>query len=167
MRELARRGFPFRGALYAGLMLTRDGVRVLEFNCRFGDPEAQVLMMQLADDPLPLLDACAKGRLSRTRLQERAGASVGVVLAAEGYPGAVKTGDEISGLDAAGELAQVFHAGTGRDAGRLVTSGGRVLTVCARGESVEAARDRAYEAVSRIRFRGMHFRKDIAARAIR
>lgn len=166
LKELSRRGLPFRGALYAGLMLTREGPRVLEFNCRFGDPETQVLMLQLEEDLLPLLLSCATGRLPARGLALRPGAAVGVVLAAEGYPGRVKTGDSIRGLEEAGGEAQVFHAGTRLEGGRLLTSGGRVLTVCARGDDLAQARLRAYRAVSRIGFRGMHFRTDIGARGL-
>jgi phosphoribosylamine--glycine ligase len=144
-------------------MLTPQGPRVLEFNCRFGDPETQPLMMQLDEDLLPLLAACAAGRLEARPLAVRAGASVGVVLAAEGYPQSPRTGDVIEGLDSASD-AQIFHAGTRTEAGRVLTSGGRVLTVCAHGDTLSQARDRAYAAAGRIQFRGMHYRRDIGAR---
>ncbi|HZN94063.1 MAG TPA: phosphoribosylamine--glycine ligase [Myxococcales bacterium] len=165
--DMRRRGTPFQGALFAGLMLTRDGPRVLEFNCRFGDPEAQVLMMQLDEDLLPLLYAAARGELPRRPLQARAGASVGVVVAASGYPQAPRKGDLIEGIaeaEAAG--AQVFQAGTKELAGRLVTAGGRVLTVCARGETLALAREAAYRACALIRFEGAQRRSDIGARAL-
>jgi phosphoribosylamine--glycine ligase len=168
LAELERRGSEFRGALYAGLMLTPQGPKVLEFNARFGDPETQPLMMQLKDDLVPLLQACARGRLEAKAVHVHEGASVGVVLAAHGYPQAPRVGDEIHGLD--GPLpkgVQVFHAGTRRVDGRLVTSGGRVLTVCAQAPSVEGARALAYEVVERVRFDGRHFRRDIAAKAPR
>jgi phosphoribosylamine--glycine ligase len=163
LAELQRRRMPFRGALYAGLMLTAQGPRVLEFNVRFGDPETQPLMMQLEEDILPLLAACAAGRLEPRALAVRGGASVGVVLAAEGYPQSPRTGDVIEGLDAPAG-AQIFHAGTSAETGRILTAGGRVLTVCARGATLAEARDLAYAAASRVHFRGMHYRRDIAAR---
>ncbi len=163
VRELARRGRPFRGALYAGLLLTPQGPRVLEFNARLGDPETQPVLMRLTSDLVPALVAAAQGDLSRTALAFDARAAVGVVLAAEGYPGKVTTGDPIAGLDAAlAEDVQVFHAGTRRDeGGRVVTSGGRVLTVCALGDGLDAAARRAYDAAARITFRGMQHRRDI------
>jgi phosphoribosylamine--glycine ligase len=166
LAEMRRRGTPFRGALFAGLMLTRQGPKVLEFNCRFGDPETQVLMLQLSEDVLPLLHACASGRLAERPLAIAKGASVGVVLAAEGYPESPKRGDGIDGLDALPEGTVVFHAGTQREGGKLVTSGGRVLTVCARGEDLVDARARAYAGVAAIRFRGMHHRRDIGAKGL-
>jgi len=167
LREMARRGHPFQGALYAGLMLTREGPRVLEFNARFGDPEAQVLVLQLAEDLLPLLSACATGTLRQRPLAVAPGASVGVVLASGGYPQHPRTGVPISGTEGPFESAHLFHAGTTLDAGRLVTAGGRVLTVCAQGPSLAEARASAYRAVSRIHFEGMQLRHDIGARALR
>jgi phosphoribosylamine--glycine ligase len=164
---LRRRGMPFRGALYAGLMLTRAGPKVLEFNARFGDPETQVLVMQLGEDLLPLLDACARGRLESRPLVSAPGASVGVVLAAQGYPETPRKGQRIDGLDAVPEGATVFLAGTETKDGALVTSGGRVLTVCARGRDLGEARERAYAAVAAVRFEGMHFRRDIGARGMK
>ncbi|HMK73288.1 MAG TPA: phosphoribosylamine--glycine ligase [Myxococcaceae bacterium] len=167
LREMARRGHPFSGALYAGLMLTRSGPRVLEFNVRFGDPEAQVLVLQLAEDLLPLLHAAATSRLQERELASRGGASVGVVLASAGYPAAPHTGTEIHGADRLTGTTQVFHAGTALVDGRLVTAGGRVLTVCAHAPSLAEARAVAYGAVSRIRFDGMQVRRDIGERAAR
>ena len=164
---LRRRGIPFRGVLYAGLMLTRGGPKVLEFNARFGDPETQVLMMQLGEDLLPLVDACARGRLEPRTLASSPGASVGVVLAAQGYPDAPRKGQRIDGLDAVPPDATVFLAGVEAKDGALVTSGGRVLTVCARGENLARARERAYAAVEAVRFEGMHFRRDIGARGMK
>jgi phosphoribosylamine---glycine ligase len=163
VRELARRGRRFQGALYAGLMLTPRGPRVLEFNARLGDPETQPVLMRLTSDIVPALLATAKGDLSRTALEFDRRAAVGVVLAAEGYPGKVASGDAIAGLDAPlPEGVQVFHAGTATDAqGRVVTSGGRVLTVCALGDGLDEAARRAYEAIRGISFRGMQHRKDI------
>ena len=163
VRELARRGRRFQGALYAGLMLTPKGPRVLEFNARLGDPETQPVLMRLASDIVPALLATAQGDLSRAALEFDRRAAVGVVLAAEGYPGKVASGDPIAGLEAPlPEDVQVFHAGTAHDAaGRVVTRGGRVLTVCALGDGLDDAARRAYEAVRGISFRGMQHRKDI------
>jgi phosphoribosylamine--glycine ligase len=163
VREMARRGRPFRGALYAGLMLTPKGPRVLEFNARLGDPETQPILMRMTSDVVPALLAAAEGDLSATALDFDARAAVGVVVAAEGYPGKVATGDAISGLEGPfPEGVQVFQAGTARgQGGRVVTSGGRVLTVCALGAGLDDAARRAYEAASRISFRGMQYRKDI------
>jgi phosphoribosylamine--glycine ligase len=167
VRELARRGRPFRGALYAGLMLTPKGPRVLEFNARLGDPETQPILMRLKSDVVPALLAAAKGDLSGVTLEFDARAAVGVVLAAEGYPGQVASGDVIEGADGPfADDVQVFHAGTARGAdGRVVTSGGRVLTVCALGQGLPDAARRAYEAIAAVRFRGMQYRRDIGGKA--
>src|SRR5512138_1286965 len=163
VRELARRGRPFRGALYAGLMLTPKGPRVLEFNARLGDPETQPVLMRLSSDVVPALLAVAKGDLSRTTLDFDPRAAVGVVLAAEGYPGQVASGDAVEGADGPfADDVEVFHAGTAAGpGGRVVTSGGRVLTVCALGQGLDDAARRAYEAAAGISFRGMQLRKDI------
>ncbi len=168
LAELRARGAPFIGALYAGLMLTPQGPKVLEFNCRLGDPETQPLMM-LLDEPLaPLLLACALGRLSQPRVATRAGMALGVVLAARGYPEAPVLGDPIEGLEAPRPASvQVFHAGTRRADGDVVTSGGRVLTVCAQAATLEQAREAAYAAAEPLRFEGRQFRRDIAAKAPR
>jgi phosphoribosylamine--glycine ligase len=163
LAELSRRGCPFQGALYAGLMLTATGPRVLEFNCRLGDPETQPLMMMLDEDLLPLLDACARGRLDPRPVRIKPGAAVGVVLAAAGYPQKPRGGDEIFGLESV-RGAEVFHAGTQRAGRRLLTSGGRVLTVCTAGPSLALARASAYRALEPIRFEGAHFRHDIGGR---
>jgi len=167
VRELARRGRPFRGALYAGLMLTPDGPRVLEFNARLGDPETQPILLRMTSDVVPALLAAAEGDLSGVTLEFDRRAAVGVVLAAENYPAKPAAGDAIDGL--AGpfeEGVQVFHAGTARVRdGRVVTAGGRVLTVCALGDGLDDAARRAYAAAARIRFRGMQLRTDIGKRA--
>jgi phosphoribosylamine--glycine ligase len=165
--ELAKRGTPFQGLLYAGLALTPRGVRVVEFNARFGDPETQPLLA-LLDTPLGLLlKAAAEGRLAEMPpLHWRDGAAVAVVVSAEGYPGTPRTGDVIHGLAEADrpEDVDVIHAGTARgEDGRLVTAGGRVLAVTAVGATVADARFRAYESVARIRVEGSHHRTDIAA----
>ena len=156
-------GIRYRGVLYAGLMLTAHGPKVLEFNCRFGDPETQVVIPRLLSNLGELLLACVEGNLSDYEIGWTAEACVGVVLASGGYPGSVARGEAISGLDKAtrGEGVQVFHAGTATREGRVLTAGGRVLTVSALGHDHQEARRRAYEACSRIRFEGMHYRKDI------
>ena len=166
--ELARRGTPFVGLLYAGLMLTEDGPRVLEFNCRFGDPETQAILPRLEGDFLGALAAAAAGRLGEIELTAGPEAAVTVVVAAPGYPDAPEQGIEIRVLDeaeATGTL--VFHAGTALRDGRLVSAGGRVLNVTGTGESIAEARERAYAAVERIDFPGAQFRRDIASRAVR
>ncbi|MBK7863992.1 MAG: phosphoribosylamine--glycine ligase [Archangiaceae bacterium] len=160
LRTMTAAGTPFQGVLYAGLMLTPQGPRVLEFNVRLGDPETQPLMMQLDEDLLELCVACAEGKLEARTLKVHSGVSVGVVLAARGYPEKPVLGDEISGLESV-TGAQVFHAGTRREGEKVVTSGGRVLTVCARGDTFEAARDVAYAQAAKIRFEGMQYRRDI------
>jgi len=167
VRELARRGRPFRGALYAGLMLTPKGPRVLEFNARLGDPETQPILMRMKSDLVPALLAVARGDLSAATIEFDPRAAVGVVLAAEGYPGKVASGDLVEGADGPfAEDVQVFHAGTSRAPdGRVVTSGGRVLTVCALGDGLDGAARRAYEAVAKVRFRGMQLRRDIGGKA--
>ncbi len=163
--EMARRGIPFQGVLYAGLMMTPDGPRVLEFNTRFGDPETQALLPRLEDDALELLTAAAAGGLRDGPVRVNDGAAVAVVLAAHGYPGTPRSGDVISGLDeAAATGAEVYHAGTGwGEGGTFVTSGGRVLAVSARGDSVATARAAAYAAAELITFDGRQMRGDIAA----
>ena len=159
LRELARRGAPFQGLLYAGLMRTEDGLRVIEFNCRFGDPETQSLLPRLESDLLPLL----AGDLSPPPdVADRA--AVTIVLSGAAYPERGDQGTPIDGVeDAESSGALVFHAGTALHDGRLVTNGGRILGVVGVGDTVEAARSAAYEAASRIDFAGMHLRTDIAA----
>jgi phosphoribosylamine---glycine ligase len=164
LRELDRLGRPFRGALFAGLMMTQEGPKVLEFNCRFGDPETQALLPLLDEDALSLLWRTATGRLEPIPLATKAGASVTVVLASHGYPQSPQLGAPISGAD---HRSLVFHSGTKIDNGRLLTAGGRVLSVGGVGASVEEARAAAYESVARISFDGMHFRKDIGGRRAR
>ncbi|HJQ98552.1 MAG TPA: phosphoribosylamine--glycine ligase, partial [Candidatus Polarisedimenticolaceae bacterium] len=166
---LAAEGRPFRGVLFVGLMLTASGPKVLEYNARFGDPETQVLLPRLDGDWLDLLEATARGDLRGARPAWKDDAAVCVVMASRGYPESSGKGDPIDGLDAAEALpgVAVFHAGTARDAsGRIVTAGGRVLGVTATGPGIAAARARAYEAVSRIRWDGEHHRSDIAADAV-
>jgi phosphoribosylamine---glycine ligase len=166
---MAQEGTPFRGVLFAGLMATAEGPKVVEFNARFGDPECQVLMMRLADDLVPWLLACARGDLSRLGSPEfRPQACVGVVMAAKGYPDSPLEGSIIRGAERDfGPHVQVFHAGTRRDEqGALVAAGGRVLTVCALGDDVAEARERAYAAVKSIDWPGGFHRSDIAWRAL-
>ena len=161
VEALRSEGAEYLGTLYGQFMLTKDGPRVIEFNARFGDPEAQVLVMSLGEDLLPWLDASARGTLAPRPLTLLPGASVGVVLASPGYPAAPVTGAPISGVERIGGSCQVFHAGTAMRDGQLVTAGGRVLTVCALGVDRADAATRAYEAVEQIRFRGAQFRRDI------
>jgi phosphoribosylamine--glycine ligase len=161
LHELARRGSPFHGLLYAGLMRTEDGLRVIEFNCRFGDPETQALLPRLESDLLPLL----AGDLSQ-ELEVAERAAVTVVLAGGDYPESGDRGTPIDGVeDAEATEALVFHAGTALHDGRLVTNGGRILNVVGVGDTVETARSAAYDAVARIDFAGMRFRTDIASDA--
>lgn len=157
-------GHPYRGVLFAGLMLTRDGPQVLEFNCRLGDPEAQVVLPLLPVGVDDAFEALGAGRLGPDDLSRPGAAAVGVVLASPGYPGRPVVGDQIAGLDAAAADALVFHSGTAERDGRMVTAGGRVLTVVGEGAEIEDARARAYRAVGRIQFAGMQFRRDIGAR---
>jgi phosphoribosylamine--glycine ligase len=169
LRGMAAEGRPFRGALFAGLMVSPTGeLTLLEFNVRFGDPEAQVLLSVLDGDFADALAGAAAGTLAPDALRLSGASAVAVVLATEGYPHAPRKGDAIEGLAAAAEVAgvRVFHAGTSRQGEQVLTAGGRVLTVTARGASLADAHARAYEAASRIRFAGMHFRRDIAARAL-
>ncbi len=167
LAELARRERPFVGLLYAGLMLTEDGPRVLEFNCRFGDPETQAILPILADDPLPLLAAAAGGRLANADAPEVQGSAVCVVIASGGYPEAPRSGDAIEGIDEAEETgALVFHAGTALRDGQLVSAGGRVLNVVGTGPDLSDARDLAYRAAARIGLPGGQLRRDIGVRAV-
>ena len=160
-------GIDFRGVLYPGVMLTKSGPKVLEFNARFGDPEAQVYLMRLETDLLDLLEACVDGVLSKCEARFR-GVAVCVVMASAGYPGAALKGKVIHGLEEAARLpdTKIFHAGTALDGDKIVTAGGRVLGVTALGNTLAEARDRAYLAVSKIQFDGAQFRRDIAAKAL-
>lgn len=162
---LAQDGLDFRGMLFPGLMITRDGLRVLEFNCRFGDPETQVLLTRLDSDLVDLLESTINQRLGSATAQWKSEAAVCVVMASGGYPGTYRTGLPIDGLATPG--AVVFHAGTRQDTGRFFTSGGRVLGVTALGPTLAAARDRAYTAVRQIHFEGAHYRRDIGAKGLR
>jgi phosphoribosylamine---glycine ligase len=165
---LARDGIAYTGFLYAGLMIDKAGApRVIEFNCRLGDPETQPLMMRLASDIVDLFDAALDGTLDRARAQWDPRPALGVVMAAQGYPGSYRKKDAIHGLDgAAGKDLKVFHAGTALESSKVLTTGGRVLCVCALGDDVAAAQRRAYEGVAKIRWDGVQYRKDIGYRAI-
>jgi phosphoribosylamine--glycine ligase len=162
-------GIDFRGLLYPGVMLTKSGPKVIEFNARFGDPETQVYLPRLENDLVELLLASAEGRLADVELKWSPNACVCVVLASGGYPGSYAKGKVIHGLEDANALpgVKVFHAGTATKAGELVTHGGRVLGVTAWAPSLQAARDQAYAAVNQLCFEGMQFRRDIAAKALR
>ncbi|GAA3423514.1 phosphoribosylamine--glycine ligase [Streptosporangium sandarakinum] len=165
--ELARRGTPYTGVLFVGLALTAEGPKVIEFNARFGDPETQVVLDRLATPLGRLLLACASGTLGGFGpLSWREGAAVTVVVAAENYPGEPVKGDVIEGLSDVGGDAYVLHSGTAADGDRVVSNGGRVLSVVGTGPDVAAARAAAYEAVGRVRMRGSHHRTDIASRAL-
>ena len=169
LEAMARRGAAFRGVLFAGLMICADGPKLIEYNVRFGDPECQVLMMRLADDIVPLLMACGNGTINDHLPRWLATPALSVVMAAEGYPGAVQKGSEIKGLEAAGWLkgVEIFHAGTALSGdGRLVASGGRVLNVTARARSLAEAQRRAYSAVDMIDWPEGFCRRDIGWRAI-
>ncbi len=166
VRAMAREGRPYRGVLYAGLMITDDGPKVIEFNCRFGDPETQAILPRLKSDLVEIAMATAEGNLDKVKVEWDQGASCGVVLASGGYPGSFTRGHEITGLDDVDPGILVFHAGTKAQGGRIVTLGGRVLTVVAVGDTLAEARDRVYANVERVRFTGRYFRRDIAAREV-
>jgi phosphoribosylamine---glycine ligase len=168
LRGLLQEGIKFRGLLYPGLMITSEGPRVLEFNCRFGDPETQALLPRMKSDLLPVLEATIDGKIDMCAIEWDTRAAVTVVLASAGYPGKYETGKSISGLDHAAKLedVQIFHAGTRYEAGEIKTAGGRVLAVTALGSTIEEARERVYDAVSRIHFENCHYRRDIALGAV-
>lgn len=167
VKGLAAEGRPYKGVLFAGIMMTPEGPKVLEYNVRFGDPECQVLMAMLKSDALDALLACAEGRLDKIRLEWRDGCALVVVMAAKGYPGPYQKDTEIAGIEIAeGTGAVVFHAGTRRDGGRLLANGGRVLGVTALGKTVAEAQARAYDAVDRIAWSAGFCRRDIGWRAV-
>ena len=169
VQTLREEGMPYSGVLYAGLMLTKDGPQLIEYNARFGDPECQVLMLRLKSDLVPLLLACAEGDLDGCEAPEwDTRPAITVILASQGYPGKYEKGIPIHGLDAleTGDDLQVFHAGTALQGDQLVTNGGRVLAVTALGETLLEARDRAYAAVDAIEFEGKTFRRDIGEAAL-
>jgi len=168
LRGLRAEGITFRGLLYPGLMITENGARVLEFNCRFGDPETQAILPRMKSDLLPLLEATIDGKIDNYSIEWDQRPTVTVVLASGGYPGKYETGKSISGLDEAAKLdrLQIFHAGTKQLNDEIVTAGGRVLAVTALGSTIAEARSRAYEAVARIHFENCHYRRDIALIAV-
>ena len=167
VRGMAQEGNPYTGFLYAGLMIPADGrPNVLEFNCRFGDPETQPILMRLKSDLIELIDLAIDGRLDEAKPNWDTRPALGVVMAAGGYPGDYKKGDLIRGLPMDAPDAKVFHAGTAERGGEVVTNGGRVLCVTALGATVKAAQARAYEIADRIQWPGVHYRRDIGYRAI-
>jgi phosphoribosylamine--glycine ligase len=165
---LLAEGLTFRGLLYPGLMITETGARVLEFNCRFGDPETQAILPRMKSDLLPVLEATIDGKIDNYSIEWEQRPAVTVVLASGGYPGKYETGKSISGLDEAAKLdgLQIFHAGTRQLSGEIVTAGGRVLAVTALGSTIAEARSRAYGAVALIQFENCHYRRDIALTAV-
>lgn len=169
LKAMADKGAPYKGVLYAGLMLTDDGPKLVEYNVRFGDPECQVLMMRLKSDLVPALLATARGDVGGLSLDWHDEDAMTVVMAAKGYPGGYDKGSEISGLDAAGAVqdTQIFHAGTKSENGKTLAVGGRVLNVTARGKGLGAARDKAYEALRKIDWEEGFYRRDIGWRALR
>src|SRR3569623_2131331 len=168
VKALKKAGAPFKGVLFAGLMITKDGPQLIEYNVRFGDPETQVLMLRLASDILPALIASRDGTLKIVSLKLADDAALTVVMAAKGYPGAYAKGTLIEGLTEAAkaEGVEIFHAGTKTDGGRILANGGRVLNVTARGKSVREAQLRAYAAVDRVRWPEGFCRRDIGWRAV-
>jgi len=169
VNALKAEGCPYEGILYAGIMLTPEGPKVLEFNCRFGDPEAQPILMRLQSDILDIMNAVVDKKLDSTDIEWSNKSSVCVVVAAGGYPGKYSTGQVINGLDSLEDMKDliVFHAGTKSVGGKIVTAGGRVLGVTAVGNDINEAIDRAYEGIGRINFDGMQFRRDIGRRGVK
>ena len=166
---LVREGIEYKGMLYAGLMLTPNGPKVLEFNCRFGDPETQPLMMRLKSDLVEMMLAVVDGQAGSDQLSWDPRPAICVVATSKGYPGKYQTGVPITGIDEADAMqdVKVFHSGTARRDQQLVTDGGRVLGVTAVGDTIAEARQRAYAAMEKIHFDGMHYRRDIAHQALR
>ncbi len=169
IRGMAAEGKPYRGLLYAGIMLTEKGPHVLEYNCRFGDPETEAVLPRLKSDLLPVMLQIAEGKLKTKSLEWHDKAALAVVIASGGYPGAFEKGRPVSGLESCKGLTdvEVFHAGTDLNAqGQVVTAGGRVFVVVGLGDNLRDAHDKAYQAVSRIQFEGLHYRRDIGKRAL-
>jgi phosphoribosylamine--glycine ligase len=166
IRAMAKEGRYYRGILYAGLMLTKSGPKVLEFNARFGDPETQPIMMRIKNDIVPIFEACIDGNLATQSIEWKQEPTVCVVMAAQGYPNSYEKGKEISGLTSdENQQAVVFHAGTKLDNGKILTNGGRVLGVTALGSDIKIAIKNAYSAVDKIKWDGIHYRKDIGSKA--
>jgi phosphoribosylamine--glycine ligase len=168
VKALQDMGITYRGVLYAGLMITKDGPKVIEYNCRFGDPETQVVLPRLKTDFVNVCLAVAQGKLSHLQIEWDERPTACVVMAAKGYPGSYPKGQAITGLDEAGKKpdSMIFHAGTALHNGNITTNGGRVLCVTGIGETIERAVQRAYQTLEVIHFDGGHFRKDIAWRAL-
>jgi len=168
VKAMESEGVPFKGILYTGLMITKNGPKVIEYNARFGDPETQVVLPLLKTDLMDIFIAGISGELEQLQIEWKDGAAVCVIMASGGYPGPYEKGQEIFGLDSANSQgAVVFHAGTAFADGKIVTNGGRVLGVTAIGDSIKDAREKAYQAVEHISFEGAHYRKDIALKALR
>ncbi len=169
VRGMAEENVPFSGVLYCGLMMTAKGPQVLEYNARFGDPETQAILVRLESDLVDALEACVDGRLADTELRWAPGASACVIASSSGYPGSYKSGLPITGLSSAAQVqgVEVFHSGTALKDGQIVTNGGRVLGVTAHGDALDDALARAYEAMARIHFEGIYFRRDIGHRALK
>ena len=169
LKAMAAMGAPFRGVLFAGLMIAREGPKLIEYNVRFGDPETQVLMLRLMSDLVPALLAARDGQLRNFDLRWYPDAALTVVMAAKGYPGDYQRGSLIEGLDAAAEIegVEIFHAGTKADGGKILANGGRVLNVSALGMTVREAQTRAYAAVDQIRWPGGFCRRDIGWQAVK
>ncbi len=169
VKGMEEEGCPHKGILYAGLMMTNDGPKVLEFNCRFGDPEAQPLLVRMKSDIVPILEAAIDGSLASKKIEWDNRTSICVVMSSEGYPGDYEKGREITGLEKLEgmEAVEVFHAGTTLNNGKLVTSGGRVLGITALGEDIEKAIDRVYKALDYVSWEGAHYRHDIGAKALK
>ena len=169
IKELKKRGIIYKGIIYAGLMITDSGVKVLEFNCRFGDPETQPILYRMDSDITDVISKCIDGKLESANIEWNEKPSVCVVVASGGYPKAYNKGCEITGIEDAEKIedVKVFHAGTSNVNGRLVNSGGRVLGVTAKGDKLQNAIDNAYKAVKKINFLNMHYRKDIGNKALR
>ena len=166
VKAMAKEGIPYKGVLYAGLMMTGEGPKALEFNARFGDPESQVIIPRLESDLFEMMLAVIEGTLDRIEIAWSDEACVGVVLASGGYPGSYSTGFPIEGLDSVDQEALIFHGGTKAKEGQIVTDGGRVLTVAATGKNIAEAREKVYSNLPRIHFGGCHYRKDISAREV-
>jgi phosphoribosylamine--glycine ligase len=169
MNKMKEKGIPYKGVLYAGLMITESGLKVLEFNVRFGDPETQVILTRLKTDLIDIMESCIDGKLNEANIEWKDEAAVCVVTASGGYPGAYKKGEVITGIKEAEAIEDVivFHAGTALAGGDIITSGGRVLGVTALGANIEQAIDKAYKAVKEIHFDKMYFRNDIADKALK
>jgi phosphoribosylamine--glycine ligase len=166
LQAMAAEGCPYQGVLYAGLMITGDGPKVLEFNARFGDPETQVIVPMIKGDLIPLLEAAVEGRLANYQVEIESGSCVGVVLASAGYPGSYEKGKQIIGLDKLKPETLIFHAGTAVRDGRVYSNGGRVLAVVCRGADIKEVIEKVYPEVEKISFEGMHYRRDIGRKAL-